>query len=175
MPVESARLGVVVRGAGWQIAHCYGKPLEQPLSQRPHHQVQRQPVQNLFLYRHRLQHCHDALFVGGSPTLKTHPQEPPSRVGRKLNGKGVVSPRHPGAESLTRFGAVQPATAVTTYAAAGTSAAGAEAPAGSGGCAAMTARKAGTPPLLFRTPVTVNAISDMSVTWWGLSSQTSTA
>src|SRR2546427_3740480 len=43
-----------------------------------------------------------------------------------------------------------------------------------GGCAAMTARKAGTPPLLFSTPVTVNAISDMAVTSWGLSSQTST-
>ena len=39
MPVESARLGVVVRGAGWQIAHCYGKPFEQPFSQRPHLQV----------------------------------------------------------------------------------------------------------------------------------------
>src|SRR6266699_6058530 len=32
MPVESAGLGVVVRGAGWQIAHCYGKPFEQPFS-----------------------------------------------------------------------------------------------------------------------------------------------
>src|SRR6266478_5285727 len=40
MPVESAGLGVVVRGAGWQIAHCYGKPLEQPFSQRPHLHVQ---------------------------------------------------------------------------------------------------------------------------------------
>src|SRR5437879_743383 len=39
MPVESAGLGVVVRGAGWQIAHCYGKPFEQPFSQRPHPQV----------------------------------------------------------------------------------------------------------------------------------------
>src|SRR5881227_2762339 len=46
MPVESAGLGVVVRGAGWQIAHCYGKPLEQPFSQRPHLHVERQPVQN---------------------------------------------------------------------------------------------------------------------------------
>src|SRR5205814_2716697 len=35
---------VVVCGAGWQIAHCYGKPLEQPLSQRPHLSVERQPV-----------------------------------------------------------------------------------------------------------------------------------
>src|SRR3989454_9853127 len=40
MPVQSAGLGVVVRGAGWQIAHCYGKPFEQPLSQRPHLHVQ---------------------------------------------------------------------------------------------------------------------------------------
>src|SRR5437879_3389529 len=30
MPIESAGLGVMVRGAGWQIAHCYGKLLEQP-------------------------------------------------------------------------------------------------------------------------------------------------
>src|SRR5260370_33983363 len=27
MPVEAAGLGVVMLGAGWQIAHCYGKPL----------------------------------------------------------------------------------------------------------------------------------------------------
>src|SRR5436853_429242 len=52
MPVESAGLGVVVRGAGWQIAHCYGKPFEQPFSQRPHLHVERQPVENLF--RHGL-------------------------------------------------------------------------------------------------------------------------
>jgi hypothetical protein len=43
MPIESAGLGVVVRGAGWQIAHCYGKPLEQPFSQPPHLHVQREP------------------------------------------------------------------------------------------------------------------------------------
>ncbi len=41
MPVEPVGLGVVVRGAGWQIAHCYGKPFEQPFSQRPHPHVQR--------------------------------------------------------------------------------------------------------------------------------------
>jgi len=34
MAVEAAGLGVVVRGAGWQVAHCYGKPFEQPFSQR---------------------------------------------------------------------------------------------------------------------------------------------
>src|SRR5579885_1803816 len=32
MPVEPAELGVVVRGAGWQVAHGYGKPFEQPFS-----------------------------------------------------------------------------------------------------------------------------------------------
>src|SRR6266567_4320240 len=48
MPIESAGLGVMVRGAGWQIAHCYSKPFEQPLSQRPHLHVERQPVQNSF-------------------------------------------------------------------------------------------------------------------------------
>src|SRR6266446_304065 len=48
MPVQSAGLGVVVRGAGWQIAHCYGKPFEQPFSQCPHLHVQREPVENLF-------------------------------------------------------------------------------------------------------------------------------
>jgi len=26
MPVEAAGLGVVMLGAGWQIAYCYGKP-----------------------------------------------------------------------------------------------------------------------------------------------------
>src|SRR5438445_13560352 len=59
----------------------------------------------------------------------------------------------------------------TTYAAARVSAAGASAPAGFGGCAAMIARKAGTPPVLFTMLMTVNAISDMGLTWWGLSSQ----
>src|SRR5207237_7584399 len=44
MPVQSAGLGVVVRGAGWQIAHCYGKPFEQPFSQRPHLQIGRAHV-----------------------------------------------------------------------------------------------------------------------------------
>jgi hypothetical protein len=48
MAVEAAGFGVVVRGAGWQIAHCYGKPLEQPFSQRPHLSVERQPVENPF-------------------------------------------------------------------------------------------------------------------------------
>src|SRR5579884_834446 len=95
MPVEPAGLGVMMRGAGWQIAHGYGKPLEQPFSQRPRPQVCREPVENLFLDCARLQHCHDALIVGGSPTLKTHPQEPPSRVGRKPNGKRGSSQRPP--------------------------------------------------------------------------------
>jgi hypothetical protein len=79
--------------------------------------------------------------------------------------KGVVLPRPPAVnldeDSPPSF---RPAPAVTTYAAARVSAAGASAPAGLCGCAAMTARKAGTPPFLFTTPTTVNAISDMSVT-----------
>jgi hypothetical protein len=53
---------------------------------------------------------------------------------------------------------------VTAYAAAAVSAAGASAPAGFGGCAAVIAHKAGTPPFLFTTPMTVNAISDMGIT-----------
>jgi hypothetical protein len=64
-----------------------------------------------------------------------------------------------------------PAAAVTTYAAAGISAAGASASAGFGGLAAMTARRAGTAPLLFTTPMTVNATSDMGAIWLGLSSR----
>ena len=48
MSLEAAGLGVVVRCAGWQVAHCYGKPLEQPLSQRSHLSAQRQPVKNPF-------------------------------------------------------------------------------------------------------------------------------
>jgi hypothetical protein len=63
------------------------------------------------------------------------------------------------------------AAAVTTYAAATVSAAGASASSDFGGCAAMTARNAGTPPFLFTTPVIVNATSDMGITSWGLSSQ----
>src|SRR6185437_5452644 len=33
MPVEPAGLGVMVRGAGWQMAHCCGKSFQQPFSQ----------------------------------------------------------------------------------------------------------------------------------------------
>jgi hypothetical protein len=47
MPIQAAGLGVVVRGAGWQVTYCYGKPLKQPFSQRPHLQVQREPVQSV--------------------------------------------------------------------------------------------------------------------------------
>ena len=77
--------------------------------------------------------------------------------------KGLVSPR-PLAPNLVEDSApsFRPAAVVTTYAAAGVCAAGASAPAGFGGCAAMTARKAGTPPFLFTTPMSVNAISDSS-------------
>src|SRR5438105_10409865 len=86
MPVETAGLGVVVRGAGWQVAYCYGKPFKQPLSQRPHLGVEREPVQNPFPYRARLRHCHDALIKGGSATLKTYPQELPlDRKSTRLN------------------------------------------------------------------------------------------
>jgi len=103
--------------------------------------------------------------VGGSPTLKSHPQEPPLRVGRKRNGKGGGFASASGGESPRRFTALfSPAPAVTTYAAARVSPAGASAPAGLCGCAAVTARKASAPPFLFTTPTTVNAISDMSVT-----------
>src|SRR5260370_3606947 len=51
VPIESAGLGVVVRGAGWQIAHCYGKPFEQPFSQRPPLPVDPPPLQNSFRHR----------------------------------------------------------------------------------------------------------------------------
>jgi hypothetical protein len=86
-------------------------------------------------------------------------------VGRKRNGKrgGFASPLavNLDQDSPPLF---PTAAAVTTYSAAGVSAAGASAPAGLGGCAAMTARKAGTPQLLFTTPVIVNATSDMGDT-----------
>jgi hypothetical protein len=48
-----------MRGAGWQIALCYGKPLEQPFSQRPHLPVQREPVGSPF--RHGFNRLHDPL------------------------------------------------------------------------------------------------------------------
>jgi len=64
------QVGVVVRGAGWQAAHCYGKPLEQPFSQRPHLRVQREPVESPF--RHGFNRLH------GLPTssplgMRDHP------------------------------------------------------------------------------------------------------
>src|SRR6266566_9304773 len=103
MPIQAAGLGVMVRGAGWQVAHCYGKPLEQPLSQRSHLHVQREPVQNAFLYGVRLQHCHDALSGGGLGTPKSYPRELPPGVAGKWNGKGgrVATPF--GGESSPRF------------------------------------------------------------------------
>src|SRR5205085_9418824 len=103
MPVETAGLGVVVRGAGWQVAYCYGKPFKQPLSQRPHLGVEREPVQNPFPYRARLRHCHDALIKGGSATLKTYPQELPLSVGRQQNSKRGRFATPSGGESSPRF------------------------------------------------------------------------
>src|SRR6266566_1341772 len=103
MPVEATELGVVMRGAGWQVAHCYGKPLEQPLSQRSHLHVQREPVQNAFLYGVRLQHCHDALSGGGLGTPKSYPRELPPGVAGKWNGKGSRVATPFGGESSPRF------------------------------------------------------------------------
>jgi hypothetical protein len=91
MPVEPAGLGVVMSGAGWQIAHCYGKPLEQPFSQRPHPQVRRQPVQDAFLWG------------GSSATPKTYPRKLPSGVGGKRNGKGSLIATPSRGESRRRF------------------------------------------------------------------------
>src|SRR5207248_877078 len=48
MPVEAVALGAMVRGAGWQVADCYGKPFEQPFRQRSHLGVERQPVESPF-------------------------------------------------------------------------------------------------------------------------------
>jgi len=48
MTVQAARLRVVVPGAGWQVAYRIGKPVEQPLSQRLHPPIKREPVENLF-------------------------------------------------------------------------------------------------------------------------------
>src|SRR6185437_8362886 len=47
MTIQATWLGVVVPGAGWQVAYRIGKPVEQPLSQCPHLHVKRQPVQDL--------------------------------------------------------------------------------------------------------------------------------
>src|SRR5207245_11382151 len=76
--------------------------------------------------------------------------------------------------TIHRF-SFSPAATLTTYAAAGFSVAGASVVAAFGGCGAMAARRAGTPPLLFTTPMTVTATSDIGDTLCGLSSQTSTA
>src|SRR5581483_2763349 len=48
MTVQATWLGVVVPGAGWQVAYRVDKPVEQPLSQRPDLHVKRQPVQDFF-------------------------------------------------------------------------------------------------------------------------------
>src|SRR5579883_2589667 len=45
MPVQASGLGVVVVGAGWQVAYHVGEPSEQPLSQRPHLRVTRQQIE----------------------------------------------------------------------------------------------------------------------------------
>ena len=39
---------MVVALAGWQIAHGFGEPVEQPLSQRPHLEIRREPVEDPF-------------------------------------------------------------------------------------------------------------------------------
>jgi hypothetical protein len=46
--VQTSGLGVVVSFAGWQVAHRFGEPVEQPLSQRPHLHVEREPIENSF-------------------------------------------------------------------------------------------------------------------------------
>jgi len=77
--------------------------------------------------------------------------------------KGAVSPR-PLAPNLVEDSApsFRHAAAVTNYAADGVSAAGTSAPADFGGFTAIIARRAGIPPCLFTTPMTVNATSDIS-------------
>src|SRR5690242_9240447 len=48
MPVQTTEFRMVVVGAGWQVAHRFGKPAEQSLSLRSHLHVKRQPVENTF-------------------------------------------------------------------------------------------------------------------------------
>src|SRR5437762_12976154 len=56
--VQATWLSVVVSSAGWQVAYRIGKPVEQPLSQRTHLHVKREPVESLFReFFHRRQSC----------------------------------------------------------------------------------------------------------------------
>jgi hypothetical protein len=50
-------------------------------------EVERQPVENLLVNHSCLSRCHDALIAGGFATRKTHPRDPPARVGRQWNGQ----------------------------------------------------------------------------------------
>src|SRR5215469_3848523 len=49
MTVETTEFGMVMVGAGWQVDHRLGKPVEQALRQPSHLHVKRQPVENPFL------------------------------------------------------------------------------------------------------------------------------
>ncbi len=63
MLVQASELGMVVLLAGWQIAHGFGEPLEQALSQRPYPHVEREQVENL-----------SREFFDRAPKLLTPPQ-----------------------------------------------------------------------------------------------------
>jgi hypothetical protein len=111
---------VVVRGAGWQVAHCYGKPLEQPFSQRPHLSVERQPVESPF--RHGFNRLHDPLPHPhwGCVTI---PVDIPNDSSPGMGGNGMdkgdfrSSPAPEISAKIHRF-SFPPAAAVTTHAAA---------------------------------------------------------
>src|SRR5215510_1689327 len=163
MTVETTELGMVMVGAGWQVAHCFGKPVEQPLSQRSHLHVKRQPVENPFLdVFNRSQVLHSSRLGKHDPSRIASPITPP-RSGLETEWLKASRRDAFSRKSRLRFTVFSLAAQATAYAAACVSAGG------------MTARNAGGPPVLFTTPTTVNPISDIGATSWGLSSHTSTA
>jgi hypothetical protein len=143
LPVEAAGFGVVMRGAGWQIAHCYGKPLEQPFSQRPRLSVERLQVESPF--RHGFNRLADPLPHPHRGCV-TIPLDIPDDSSPGMGGNGMDKGDFRSSPCNGNLGEDSPffrppAAAVTTHAAAK-----AEASADFGGCAPTAKRDHGSPP-----------------------------
>src|SRR5579883_1250745 len=94
MLVQTSRLGVVVALARWEIAHGFGEPVEQPLSQRAHLEIRRQPVENLVRECfHREQTCYSLPNRDGSFVPIDLPDDPSLRRGGTGMVKGVAARR----------------------------------------------------------------------------------
>jgi len=72
--------------ASRKVSDQTAKSIQQSFSELVRAKVEREPVQNLLVNRFGLLHCDDTSIAGGTATRKTHPREPPVRVGRQWNG-----------------------------------------------------------------------------------------